>query len=154
MPDNLPAPRRSHPFLFESNGTVIFFTNGLDLAPRGWRVFNFPRSESLADLMARPVQLRAQLKQLPPLGESRFWSVQARAILALERSFAAHGELLLNAKDVIRVSPEPGQSDCKVKPEHPVHIDGDGQPKQLLVIQESHDQVREKLIRAYPGMIA
>ena len=117
-------------------------------------MFNFPRSESLADLMARPVQLRAQLKQLPPLGESRFWSVQARAILALERSFAAHGELLLNAKDVIRVSPEPGQSDCKVKPEHPVHIDGDGQPKQLLVIQESHDQVREKLIRAYPGMIA
>ena len=89
LPDNLPAPRRPLPFLFESNGAVTFFTNGLDLAPRSRQVFNFPRPETLADLMARSVQLRAQLKQLPLLDESRLWSVQTRAILALERSFAA-----------------------------------------------------------------
>ena len=89
LPDNLPAPRRAlFPFLFESNGSVTFFTNGLDPVPRSRQVFNFPRPETLADLMARSRQLRAQLKELPPLDESRLWSVQARAILALERSFA------------------------------------------------------------------
>lgn len=88
LPDNLPAPRRPLPFLFESNGSVTFFTNGLDPVPRSRQVINFPRPETLADLMARPSQLRAQLKELPPLDESRLWSVQARAILALERSFA------------------------------------------------------------------
>src|SRR5262245_55717667 len=30
LPENLPAHRRPLPFLFESNGAVIFFTNGLD----------------------------------------------------------------------------------------------------------------------------
>ena len=32
LPDNLPAHRRPLPFLFESNGSVTFFTNGI-LAP-------------------------------------------------------------------------------------------------------------------------
>ena len=34
------------------------------------------------------MQLRAWLKELPPLDESRLWSVQARVIRKLERSFA------------------------------------------------------------------
>ena len=88
LPDSLPAPRRPLPFLFESNGSVVFFTNGLDPIPRSRQVFNFPRPETLADLMVRTTQLRAQLKELPFLDESWLWSVQARAILALERSFA------------------------------------------------------------------
>ena len=88
LPDNLPAAHRPLPFLFESNGTVTYFTNGLDPAPRSRQVFNFPRPETLADLVARPMQLRARLKELPPLDESRLWSVQARAIRNLERSFA------------------------------------------------------------------
>ncbi len=88
LPDNLPAMRRPLPFLFESNGTVTYFTNELDPAPRSRQVFNFPRPETLAGLIARAIQLRAQLKELPPLDESRLWSVQARAIRKLERSFA------------------------------------------------------------------
>ena len=87
LPDDLPAPHRPLPFLFESNGAVTFFTNGLDPAPRSRQVFNFPRPETLADLLARRAQLRAQLRELPPLDESRLWSVQTRAIVALERSF-------------------------------------------------------------------
>jgi type I site-specific restriction endonuclease len=31
------------PFLFESNGSVTFFTNGLDPKPRSRKVFSFPR---------------------------------------------------------------------------------------------------------------
>src|SRR5262245_194904 len=30
LPDNLPAHRRPLPYLFESNGKVTYFTNGLD----------------------------------------------------------------------------------------------------------------------------
>ena len=38
LPDDLPAPRRPLPFLFESNGAVTYLTNGLDPAPRGRQV--------------------------------------------------------------------------------------------------------------------
>ncbi len=88
LPDDLPAPRRPLPFLFESNGAVTYFTNGLDPAPCGRQSFNFPRPETLGDLIAEPAQLRARLKELPPVDESRLWSVQVRAIRKLEKSFA------------------------------------------------------------------
>jgi len=88
LPDNLPAHKRPLPFLFEANGSVTFLTNCLDPAPRSRQVFNFPRPESLAELMARPAQLRRRLRELPPLDESRLWKVQARAIHNLEASFA------------------------------------------------------------------
>jgi type I restriction enzyme R subunit len=74
--------------LFQSNGSVIYFTNGLDPAPRSRKVFNFPQPETLAEWVARPAQLRARLKELPTLDEARLWRVQIRAILNLEASFA------------------------------------------------------------------
>jgi type I restriction enzyme R subunit len=88
LPDNLPAHKRPLPFLFESNGSVIYFTNGLDPKPRSRQVFNFPKPETLAAWVAQPQQLRARLQELPPLDESRLWKVQARAIHNLETSFA------------------------------------------------------------------
>src|SRR2546429_6368704 len=78
VPDNLPAHKRPLPFLFEANGSVTYFTNGLDPLPRSRQVFNFARPKSLAELVARPKQLRARLKELPELDESRLWKVQAR----------------------------------------------------------------------------
>src|ERR1700739_1408594 len=71
LPDNLPAHRRPLPLLFESNGSVIFFTNGLDPKPRSRKVFNFPRPETLAEWAAQFVQLRARLKDMPSLDEAR-----------------------------------------------------------------------------------
>ena len=88
LPDNLPARRRPLPFLFESNGSVTFFTNGLDPIPRSRQVFNFPRPETLAEWVAQPAQLRARLRQLPELDETRLWKVQCEAIRNLEESFA------------------------------------------------------------------
>ena len=88
LPDNLPAHKRPLPFLFESNGSVIYFTNGLDPRPRSRQVFNFPRPETVAEWIGQPAQLRGRLKQLPELDESRLWKVQARAIRNLEESFA------------------------------------------------------------------
>jgi type I restriction enzyme, R subunit len=87
LPDNLPAHKRPLPFLFESNGSVSYFTNGLDPTPRSRQLFNFPRPETLADWVAQPAQLRARLKSLPELDESRLWKVQAQAIRNLEESF-------------------------------------------------------------------
>ena len=87
LPDNLPAHRRPLPFLFESNGAVTYFTNGLDPVPRSRQIFNFLRPETLAEWVAQPAQLRAQLKEMPPLDEMGLWTVQARAIRELEKSF-------------------------------------------------------------------
>jgi len=88
LPDNLPAHIRPLPFLFESNGSVIYFTNGLDPIPRSRQVFNFLRPETLAEWVTQPAQLRARLKQLPALDETRLWQVQIRAIRNLEASVA------------------------------------------------------------------
>jgi type I restriction enzyme R subunit len=87
LPDNLPAHWHPLPFLFESNGSVTFFTNGLDPVPRSRQVFNFARPETLAEWVAQPAQLRARLKELPALDETRLWKVQAGAIRNLEQSF-------------------------------------------------------------------
>jgi len=87
LPSSLPAHRRPLPFLFESNGSVIYSTNGLDPTPRSRQIFNFPRPETLFELISQPAQLRACLSELPPLDEGRLWTVQARAIRNLEESF-------------------------------------------------------------------
>jgi type I restriction enzyme, R subunit len=87
LPDNLPAYRRPLPFLFESNGSVTFFTNGLDPVPRSRRVFSFPRPETLTEWIAQPAQLRARLRDLPPLDQTRLWKVQVQAIRNLDQSF-------------------------------------------------------------------
>lgn len=88
LPDNLPAHRRPLPYLFESNGAVTFFTNGLDPKPRSRKVFSFPRPETLAEWLAQPATLRARLAQLPPLDDTALWKVQREAIANLEASLA------------------------------------------------------------------
>ena len=88
LPDNLPAPIRPLPFLYESNGNVTYFTNGRDPSPRSRQVFSFHKPETLAAWLSSPEQFRAGLQRLPELDESRLWSVQARAIRQLESSFA------------------------------------------------------------------
>jgi type I restriction enzyme R subunit len=96
LPENLPAHKRPLPFLFESNGPVTYFTNGLDPMPRSRKVFSFPRPETLGEWLAQPSQLRARLRALPALDESRLWNVQTRAIRNLEESFAnAHPRALI-----------------------------------------------------------
>lgn len=96
LPTNLPAHIRPLPFLFESNGDVTYFTNGLDPIPRSRKIFNFPRPETLWELASQPSQLRARVRELPPLDDSGLWKVQAKAICNLEKSFAdAHSRALI-----------------------------------------------------------
>ncbi|HEV3385312.1 MAG TPA: DEAD/DEAH box helicase family protein [Gemmata sp.] len=101
LPDNLPAHRRPLPYLFESNGSVTYFTNGLDPVPRSRQIFNFPRPETVAEWIAQPDQLRGRLRQLEPITEDdestwRLWKAQGRAIRNLEASLnKAHPRALI-----------------------------------------------------------
>ena len=88
MPDDLAVHEQPLPFLFESNGAVTRFTDLRDPRPRSREVFNFPRPETLDDWADEAQPLRSRLRHLPALDESRLWTVQARAIAALEASFA------------------------------------------------------------------
>ena len=78
LPDNLPAHRRPLPFLFESNGSVTFFTNDLDPKPRSRKIFSFRRPETLAEWLAQPEALRARLSAMPTLDDTGLWKVQAK----------------------------------------------------------------------------
>src|SRR2546425_4175088 len=50
---------------------TTLFRSGLDPIPRSRKAFNFPRPETLGELIGRDSQLRAWLKELPPLDETR-----------------------------------------------------------------------------------
>ena len=108
LPDQLPAPRRPLPFVFESTGVETQFTNGLDPEPRSRLVFSFHKPETLAawiepsgasgaepgaiaDQPATYVassNLRQRLNSMPPLNTAGLWPVQERAITNLEESLA------------------------------------------------------------------
>ena len=47
LPDELPAPRRPLPFLYESTGKETYFTNGFDPDPRSRPIFAFYHPETL-----------------------------------------------------------------------------------------------------------
>ncbi len=88
LPDMLPHYHLPLPFAYESTGTITQFTNGLDPAPRSREVFTFHRPEELLRLVKLDGQLRAKLKELPPLNEEGLWRVQVETILNLEKSLA------------------------------------------------------------------
>lgn len=89
LPDNLPAHHRPLPFLYESNGSVVYFTNGLDPKPRSRQVFSFPRPETVADWLDESATFRARLAELPPVDETGLWKKQIIAITKLEESLKA-----------------------------------------------------------------
>ncbi|MEQ1896663.1 MAG: DEAD/DEAH box helicase family protein [Vicinamibacterales bacterium] len=86
LPDNLPAHRRPLPFLFESNGEVTYFTNGLDPTPRSREVFSPARPETMAEWLSQEASFRERLKHLPDLDKGRLWEKQGLAIERLEAS--------------------------------------------------------------------
>ncbi len=109
LPDALPAWRRPLPFLYESTGVEIHFTNGLDPEPRARNAFAFHRPETLADwlqydaspassggspaVQEAPSTFLSRIRQLPPLVEAgpgwQLWPAQIEAVRKLEASLAA-----------------------------------------------------------------
>ena len=72
LPDNLPAHRRPLPFLFESNGSVTYFTNGLDPDAAQPAGVQLPAARDAGGVGRRSRRSFAPgCKQLPPLDETR-----------------------------------------------------------------------------------
>ena len=91
LPEDLPAPHRPLPFLYESTGTLTQFTNGLDPDPRSRDVFTFHQPATLRKYADRGHdQLRQRLRNLSqhPLDERGLWRAQVQAVHSLENSLA------------------------------------------------------------------
>jgi len=93
LPQNLPAPRRPLPFLYESTGVETRFTNLLEPDARSRPVFGFHRPETLAawleaDLKSPGSSLRGRLRIMPSLPREGLWDHQYRVIANLEQSLA------------------------------------------------------------------
>ncbi|MEI2781482.1 MAG: type I restriction-modification enzyme R subunit C-terminal domain-containing protein [Candidatus Competibacter sp.] len=77
------------PFLFESTGQVIRFTDGRDPAPRSREIFHFFRPETLAGWLAQPTSLRRRLaERMPDLDSRNLRECQIDAVGGLETSLA------------------------------------------------------------------
>ena len=80
--DNQPLP-----FLFESTGQIIRFTDARDPAPRSREIFNFFRPEQLAEWAAEQDSLRHRLKtNMPELPIRNLRDCQIAAVTGLEKS--------------------------------------------------------------------
>ena len=75
------------PFVFESTGVIIRFTDRRDPKPRSREIFTFPRPETLAEWASKPKSLRARLHDLPGLNPTGLRDCQVTAIHNLEQSF-------------------------------------------------------------------
>ncbi len=77
------------PFLFESTGQVIRFTDSRDPAPRSREIFHFYRPETLAGWLKQPTSLRRRLaEQMPALPTHHLRECQINAVSGLEASLA------------------------------------------------------------------
>ena len=77
------------PFLFESTGQLIRFTDGRDPAPRAREIFHFFKPETLAQWLAQPDTLRRRLKDnMPVLPAAKLRDCQVSAVTGLEASLA------------------------------------------------------------------
>ena len=77
------------PFLFESTGQIIRFTNGRDPIPRSRELFHFFKPEQLSLWLAQPETLRRRLaEQMPVLPELNLRDCQISAVTGLEKSLA------------------------------------------------------------------
>ncbi|MBI5803448.1 DEAD/DEAH box helicase family protein [Candidatus Pacearchaeota archaeon] len=77
------------PFIYESNGNEVRFTNLWDPKPRSREVFNFHRPETFEEWMKHPKDtLRGRLTKIPPVDNKRLRRVQEEAINNLLSSLA------------------------------------------------------------------
>ena len=94
LPEQLNAPARPLPFVYESTGVETRFTDLLDPVPRSREVHWFHRPDTLAAKLARAtatppeLNLRGLLRQMPPLERTGLRPSQFDAINALEKSLA------------------------------------------------------------------
>ena len=77
------------PFLFESTGQIIRFTDGRDPVPRSREIFHFFKAAQLAEWLGQPQTLRRRLaEQMPALPARNLRDCQVSAVTGLEQSLA------------------------------------------------------------------
>ena len=77
------------PFLFESTGQIIRFTDARDPLPRSREIFHFFKPETLAAWLAQQDTLRQRLAHnMPTLPEHNLRDCQVSAVTGLEQSLA------------------------------------------------------------------
>jgi type I restriction enzyme R subunit len=74
------------PFVFESTGQIIRFTNRYDPKPRSRELFQFFKPETLEKLYSEKPSLRGRLTNLPPLDTEGLRACQVEAINKLDES--------------------------------------------------------------------
>ena len=77
------------PFLYESTGQIMRFTNGRDPNPRSREVFSFHRPETLNSWTLALRSFRSGIASLPPLNPADLRECQIKAITRLEDSLKA-----------------------------------------------------------------
>ena len=75
------------PFVYESTGALIRFTDARDPKPRSREIFSFPKPATMRTWLNQPASLRTRLKQLPALDPTGLRKCQIKAIQNLETSF-------------------------------------------------------------------
>jgi type I restriction enzyme R subunit len=77
------------PFIYESNGNEVRFTNLWDPKPRSREVFNFHRPETFEEWIKHPKNtLRGRLTKIPPVDNKKLRRVQEEAINNILSSLA------------------------------------------------------------------
>ncbi len=75
------------PFVYESTGTIVRFTDYRDPKARGRTVFSFHKPETIAEWLKKGKSLRERLLSIPALDETGLRPAQIVAINNLEHSF-------------------------------------------------------------------
>ncbi|HOE92033.1 MAG TPA: DEAD/DEAH box helicase family protein, partial [Candidatus Cloacimonadota bacterium] len=79
--------KKSLPFIYESTGILIKFTDYRDPKPRSRSIFYFHKPETLAEWYDEKKTLRQRLQDLPILDKEGLRPAQIKAIENLEKSF-------------------------------------------------------------------
>lgn len=87
---NLPEGARYYqmplPFIYESNGSEIYFRDCRDVVCRSRRLFTFHKPETLFELISNEDTLRNKLTMMPELNKEGLRDCQVEAIVGLENS--------------------------------------------------------------------
>lgn len=76
------------PFIYESNGSETFFTDGRDPHPSARPVFSFHQPQTLKSSLDKGSSLRGRLQHFPALEQGSLRDCQFEAISKLEKSLA------------------------------------------------------------------
>lgn len=86
LPEGIRCYQKPLPFIYESNGSEIFFRDCRDNICRSRRLFSFHKPETLLELIREEDTLRNKLQKMPELNKEGLRDCQIEAIEALEDS--------------------------------------------------------------------